>query len=183
MGISTITDPYQPVERNFRLTRESLKLLLEGGFRVSIQTKSPLVLRDLDILTRYRERVDVGVTVTTMSPEEARQIEPLAPLPQARIETLKELKENGVEVWMFLGPVIPGHNFFGVLEEAGKIGVRVIYDVFNYYPGLPFRSVSKNTWKQLEEQIRKMCEELGVQCHSEQEDWIYETKRRYNTLF
>ncbi|MCH1771909.1 MULTISPECIES: radical SAM protein [Metallosphaera] len=183
VGISTITDPYQPVERNFRLTRESLKLLLEGGFRVSIQTKSPLVLRDLDILTRYRERVDVGVTVTTMSPEEARQIEPLAPLPQARIETLKELKENGVEVWMFLGPVIPGHNFFGVLEEAGKIGVRVIYDVFNYYPGLPFRSVSKNTWKQLEEQIRKMCEELGVQCHSEQEDWIYETKRRYNTLF
>ncbi|BCS93190.1 MAG: radical SAM protein [Metallosphaera javensis (ex Sakai et al. 2022)] len=183
VGVSTITDPYQPVENEFRLTRESVKLLLENRFRVSIQTKSPLVLRDLDLLIKYKDRVDVGMTITTMNPEKARELEPLAPLPQARVETLKRLKESGIEVWMFLGPVIPGNDFSRVLEEASKIGVRVVYDVLNYYPGLPFKPVSKSAWKEVEEQIRKMCKELGVQCHSEEEDWIQETKRRYNPLF
>ncbi|WP_297215171.1 radical SAM protein, partial [Thermoplasma sp.] len=69
VGVSTITDPYQPVEFRYRLTRRSMEMLLKEGFRVSVQTKSPLVARDLDLFARYPERVDVGITITTVDPE------------------------------------------------------------------------------------------------------------------
>ncbi len=81
VGVSTITDPYQPIESERKLTRGSLKILLESGFRVSIQTKSPLVLRDLDLLLSHKEKVDVGLTITTANRDLSKTLEPLAPLP------------------------------------------------------------------------------------------------------
>ncbi|MEM3676367.1 MAG: radical SAM protein, partial [Thermoplasmataceae archaeon] len=72
VGVSTITDPYQPVEAKYRITGKSLEVLLGNGFRVSVQTKSPLVLRDLELIKRYRNRADVGMTIT--HPDPARSV-------------------------------------------------------------------------------------------------------------
>ncbi|EQD38622.1 radical SAM domain-containing protein [mine drainage metagenome] len=109
VGVSTITDPYQPVEAKYRLSRQAIDMLLKGGFRVSVQTKSPLVLRDLDIF-RGRKGLDVGVSLATPHTEIARLIDSKAPLPEARMRTLRALSENGIKTWLFLGPIIPGIN-------------------------------------------------------------------------
>ncbi|MEM2223397.1 MAG: radical SAM protein [Acidilobaceae archaeon] len=79
VGLGTITDGYQTIESIFKLTRKSLEILLEKGFHLSIQTKSPMILRDLDILTANKENVDVGLTLTTLNYEITKFIEPYAP--------------------------------------------------------------------------------------------------------
>ncbi len=123
VGVSTVTDPYQPVESEVGLTRRSVEVLLKRGFRVSVQTKSPLVLRDLDLLAAKRDSVDVGFTIITLDSGVASLLEPGAPPPGARAEALLRVSERGVRTWLFYGPVIPGFNddaesFAGVLEEV-----------------------------------------------------------------
>lgn len=182
VGVSTITDPYQPIEALERLTRRSVELLLQNGFRVSIQTKSPLVLRDIDVLQKYKNKVDVGITVTTLY----KDIEPNAPPPKARINALKKLSENGIETWLFLGPIIRGVNdseVKDIIEEISGISTRVVYDHFNYYKGLKFREGSKEWWEGIKQMINKLCRENGLECHEESEDWIFEKRKQYKPLF
>ncbi|HDD26449.1 MAG TPA: radical SAM protein, partial [Acidilobales archaeon] len=105
VGVATITDPYQPIEATYRLTRGSLEILKRYGFKVSIQTKSPLVLRDKDIIEP--KQFDVGVTIITMDKDVAKVVEPKAPPPTDRVRILKEISELGVETWLFMGPIIP----------------------------------------------------------------------------
>ncbi|BCU68016.1 radical SAM protein [Sulfolobales archaeon HS-7] len=185
VGVSTVTDPYQPVEAQRKITRGSLEILLKSGFRVSIQTKSPLVLRDVDVLSKYREKVDVGITITTVDRDVSKEIEPFAPLPDARFNAVKGLRDAGIETWIFLGPIIPGVNehFEGILERVKDMGIRVIYDFYNHYPGLPFSRIRREKIKELEEKLKRLCLELGIQCHSEEEDWIFEKRRANRPLF
>jgi len=186
VGLSTITDPYQPVEGSRLLTRRSLEILLSKDFRVSIQTKSPLVLRDLDVLVRHREKVDVGFTVTTLREEVWRRLEPGAPGPKARIEALKRLSGEGIDTWLFMGPVIRGMNdgeVRDIIVLAGEIGTRIVYDKFNEYGiSLGLRG-DKGWWEAKEREILRSCEEVGIECHSEVEDWIHEERRRFLPLF
>ena len=107
VGVGTVTDPYQPVEARFHITRACLTRLIGSPLRVSIQTKSSLILRDLDILTKF-DNVDVGVTVTTLDRYVARAVEPLASPPRSRIETIGTLADEGIDVWAFVGPYLPG---------------------------------------------------------------------------
>jgi DNA repair photolyase len=102
--LSSASDPYQPVEARYGLTRQCLKALHRNGFPVSILTRSPLVLRDLDLLRRF-EWVRVGMSITTVP---NRQFEPGVPPLNRRIETLKRLGEAGITTWVSLAPVIPG---------------------------------------------------------------------------
>lgn len=187
VGVSTITDPYQPVEGVYRLTRGALRILLESGFRVSIQTKSPMVIRDLDLISRHRGSVDVGVTLTTLDAELAYRLEAGAPPPKARVEALKRVASVGVETWVFLGPVIPDLNdrdFEGILRLAKETGSRVVYDRYNYYRGLPLRvNGGSSWWREREQEILRACGQLGIECHSEEEDWIYERRRKFRPLF
>ncbi|AAY80493.1 SPL family radical SAM protein [Sulfolobus acidocaldarius] len=185
VGVSTIVDPYQPVEGLYKLTRKSLEVLLSHGFRVSIQTKSPMVVRDLDLLSRYSDKVDVGLTITTLDKVVSRYIEPLAPPPKARAESIKKLSRS-VRTWIFLGPIIKGVNDSGfeeIVKLASETSSFIVYDKYNNYRGLPNFDCNQSWWEEKENEIKDLCERYGVHCHSEREDWIYERQRRYKTLF
>jgi len=110
IGIGTATDPYQPAERKFARTREALEALQAvAGTSIFITTKSNLVPRDIDLLTRLARANEVGVTitVTTMDRELARLIEPFAPRPDLRMEAAAELARAGVPVGVIANPVLP----------------------------------------------------------------------------
>src|SRR5438876_5893686 len=98
IAIGTNTDPYQPIERRYQIMRRILEVLDRAGHPVGIVTKSALVLRDLDILSRMAARnlVKVALSVTTLDPKLARTMEPRAPTPARRLETLRQLSAAGI---------------------------------------------------------------------------------------
>ena len=102
--LSSASDPYQPVEARYGLTRKCLEVLLRHQFPVTILTRSPLVLRDLDLLTKF-EWARVGMSITTVP---VRRFEPGVPPLGRRIVTLKRLAAAGIKTWVSLAPVIPG---------------------------------------------------------------------------
>ena len=109
--IGTATDPYQPAERRFRITRGILEVLAEqSDLGVTIITKSPLVTRDIDVLLRIHERSQLAVHVSliTVDRELARLLEPRAPTPEARLRGIARLRANGIEVGVNAMPVLPG---------------------------------------------------------------------------
>jgi DNA repair photolyase len=110
IGIGTATDPYQPAERRFGLTRLVLtELLAVEGLSIFVTTKSNLVARDKDLLKKLSERNEVGVTVTvtTMDRDLARLTEPYAPRPDLRMRAVAELAQAGVAVGVIANPVLP----------------------------------------------------------------------------
>ena len=109
--IGTATDPYQPAERRFRVTRGVLETLSEhDALKVTIITKSPLVTRDLDLLVRIaqRSRLSVHVSLITVDRDLARRLEPRAPTPEARLRGIARLRASGIEVGVNVMPVLPG---------------------------------------------------------------------------
>lgn len=109
--IGTATDPYQPAERSFRVTRGILEVLSEARrLRIIIITKSPLVTRDLDLLAQLsqRSRITVHLSLITLDRDLARRIEPRAPTPEARLRALTRLREAGITVGINIMPVLPG---------------------------------------------------------------------------
>jgi DNA repair photolyase len=109
--IGTATDPYQPAERRFRLTRGILEVLAEQrGLSVTIITKSPLVTRDLDVLLRVaaRSSLSVHVSLITVDRDLARRLEPRAPTPEARLRAIRRLRQGGIDVGVNVMPVLPG---------------------------------------------------------------------------
>ncbi len=129
IAIGTNTDPYQPIERRYRIMRRILEVLSAANHPVGIVTKSALVLRDLDILKSMAERglVKVALSVTTLDRKLARAMEPRASTPEKRLETLERLVDAGVPAAVMVAPVIPGLNDMEIeriLERAAAIGVR-----------------------------------------------------------
>jgi DNA repair photolyase len=111
IAIATATDPYQPAERRFRITRGILEVLATyEGLYVGIVTKSPLVTRDIDILARMSQRstVHVHISLITLHRELARRLEPRAPTPEARLRAIARLSEAGIDVGVNVMPVLPG---------------------------------------------------------------------------
>ena len=109
--IGTATDPYQPAERRFRVTRGVLSTLAEqSGLSIVIITKSPLITRDVDLLRRITERsaLTVHLSLITMRRELARLIEPRAPTPDSRVRAVARLRAAGVDVGINVMPVLPG---------------------------------------------------------------------------
>src|SRR6202011_1505993 len=112
IAIGTNTDPYQPIDRRFEIMRRILEVLERAGHPVGIVTKSALVLRDIDILSRMAERnlAKVALSVTTLDPQLARTMEPRAATPARRIETLRQLSAAGIPTAVMVAPVIPAVN-------------------------------------------------------------------------
>jgi DNA repair photolyase len=128
--LSSVTDPYQPIEAAYKITRACLEILAISDLRVSILTKSRLVTRDIDILSRMKG-VDVGLTVTT-DREDIRQIfEPGASSIEARLKALKALKEAGIPTHAFIGPILP-MNPERLAEALAPHIKRVLIDRMNY---------------------------------------------------
>jgi DNA repair photolyase len=128
--VSSVCDPYQPLEKKYRLTRQCLAELLKKQFPLNLQTKSALVVRDLDLLTGF-EDAEVGFTITTDSEEIARLFEPKASSVEDRIKALGEIKSRGVKTFAFIGPILPGNPKRLVQRLAGKVN-RVYVDRMNY---------------------------------------------------
>ncbi len=129
IAIGTNTDPYQPIERRYRIMRRILEVLSAANHPVGIVTKSALVLRDLDILKSMAERglVKMALSVTTLDRKLARAMEPRASTPDKRLETLERLVDAGVPAAVMVAPVIPGLNDMEmerILERASSIGVK-----------------------------------------------------------
>lgn len=109
--IGTATDPYQPAERRYRVTRGILEVLAEHpGLSVCIISKSPLITRDIDLLSRINRISDLSIHISliTLNRELARRIEPRAPTPESRIRALRRLREAGIDAGINCMPVLPG---------------------------------------------------------------------------
>lgn len=132
--ISSVCDPYQPVERRYRLTRQCLMELVERQFPVNIQTKSHLAVRDLDLYTAFRD-IEVGFTITTDDERVARLFEPMASTVQERLEALERIRSAGVRTFAFIGPLLPGSPEKLVERLAGRVD-RVLLDRLNYVGAL-----------------------------------------------
>jgi DNA repair photolyase len=106
IGLGTMTDPYQPVEANARITRKCLEVIMRSSSRISLHTKSDLVLRDIDILEKMKG-AEVGVTITTHQDAQASIFEPVAPPPSRRLEAIRSLIDRGIDTYVLVGPAIP----------------------------------------------------------------------------
>ncbi|WP_374990944.1 PA0069 family radical SAM protein [Hyphomicrobium sp. LHD-15] len=146
IALGTNTDPYQPIEREQRITRQILEVLERTGHPVGIVTKSSLVLRDVDILSRMAARglAKVAISVTSLDRRIARAMEPRAVTPAKRIEAIRGLSEAGVPVAVMVAPIVPGLTDSEIerileaargagAEEAGYVLLRLpleIKDIF-----------------------------------------------------
>ncbi len=129
INLGANTDPYQPIERRYRLTRGILEVLLRFRHPVTIVTKGHLVLRDLDLLRQLAaDRLcHVMISLTTLDPELKRGLEPRAPSPQARLKAIEGLANSGVPVGVLVAPMIPAlndHELEGILQCAADAGAQ-----------------------------------------------------------
>ena len=129
IALGTNTDPYQPIEREWKVTRSVLEVLAETGHPFSIVTKSALVLRDLDLIAPMAARglARVYLSITTLDADLARKLEPRASAPARRVEALRGLAHAGVPTGVMVAPVIPQLNdrdLEAILEAAAGAGAR-----------------------------------------------------------
>ena len=124
IAIGTNTDPYQPIEREWRIMRQILEVLAKAEHPVAIVTKSALITRDIDILAPMAKKglVKVGISVTTLDKTLARSMEPRASTPMKRLDAIKTLTEAGIPVAVMMAPVIPALNDHEIerVLDAGK---------------------------------------------------------------
>ena len=129
IAIGTNTDPYQPIERDWKITRQCIEILSECQHPLFITTKSDRVLRDLDLLKEMaRDRlVAVMISVTTLDPKVARTLEPRAAHPLRRVEAIRQLAKAGVPVVASVSPIIPAitdHEIESIVETVAAAGAR-----------------------------------------------------------
>jgi len=135
IAIGTATDPYQPAERRFEVTRAILEeIARHSGLTIGIVTKSNLVTRDAEILRRVGEhnRICVNVTVTTVDVDLARKLEPRAPRPDLRLEAVRQLNLAGVDAGVICAPVLPEitdrpRDLEALVKAARGVGAKYIY--------------------------------------------------------
>lgn len=139
ISIGTVTDGYQPLERKYKITRSCLEELIKYNYPVSILTKSSLILRDLDLLKKIKV-LDVGITITTLNEEIKKRLEPKSSSSLERLSALRNLSDEGIDTWVFFGPVLP--RFSDSLNKVEELWIafskarvgRVLVDTMNLYP-------------------------------------------------
>jgi len=139
VGISTVTDPYQPLEQTYRLTRFCLEQLVPHDFPVHIQTKSALVTRDIDLLRKFSDS-QVMFSIGTLHDDERRLLEPYTSSIQDRIDALQKCANANLKTAVFLGPVYPTMSIDEIpvlLDSIKNAGVQEIWiDRFRFKPGI-----------------------------------------------
>jgi len=186
--LSAVTDPYQPVEKKYELTRGCLQVLLSYGFPVWVQTKSSLVMRDVDLLSNFQEK-DVGFTILTLDDDLRKKIEPGASPIDERVAALAELSSRGIRTFAFVGPILPfisdsGDTLKPLINELTKSGVKhILFDRLNLrwgvwpsvknflekdYPNLltKYREIlwgSTSYFDELRRSIKRLCKDAKLQ--------------------
>ncbi len=130
--ISGVSDPYQPIEKKYELTRKCLEILVGCGWPITIQTKSPLVLRDINLFTRSAN-IEVGLSVTTAEDDIRKLFEPNAPSIKERIKALGELHHQSIRTYAMIAPILPGAEGLAA-RLSGKVDY-ILIDRMNYHYG------------------------------------------------
>jgi DNA repair photolyase len=128
--ISGVCDPYQPLEAKYELTRQCLEILAQNNWPVIVQTRSPLVLRDIDILKKGKD-FEVGLSITTADDSIRKLFEPDAPPIKERVRALDELHRAGIRTYAMIAPILPKAESLAEIL-TGKIDY-VIFDRMNYH--------------------------------------------------
>jgi len=128
--ISGVCDPYQPLEKKYKLTIRCLEILLKNNWPVTVQTKSPFILRDMGSLRKFNQ-VEVGLTITTADEDIRKIFESNAPLIKERIEALEKLHSLGIKTFVMIAPLLPKAEGL-VAQLCGKVDY-VLIDRMNYH--------------------------------------------------
>jgi len=167
--ISGVCDPYQPLEAQYKLTRQCLEILAENGWPVVIQTRSPLVIRDMDILKEARG-FEVGFSITTADDGIRRLFEPHAPSIDDRLNALFKLHKAGIRTFAMIAPMLPGAEGLGQLIE-GKVD-HVLIDRMNYhYADWVYRKygledkLASDFFDRTGRELEHFCKRFGIACN------------------
>jgi DNA repair photolyase len=186
--LSAVTDPYQPIEKKYELTRGCLQVLSTYKFPIWVQTKSSLVMRDVDLLAGFPEK-DVGFTILTLDDGLRKKIEPAASPVDERVAALAELSNRGIRTFAFVGPILPFISdslemLRPLIDELVRNGTKqILFDRLNlrwgvwpsiknflekHYPSLlpKYRDVMWHTttyFDDLRKSVNRLCREAGVQ--------------------
>ncbi len=179
--IGSVTDPYQPLESRYELTRKCLERLLDAQPRLEILTKSLLVLRDIDLLKKFKN-LRVGISIGILDEGYSRQLEPCVASPKSRLDAIRRLHEAGISTYLFVSPIFPEISDVSELVNLAKEYVdEVLFENLNMrsnnregilgfveknmpelrdlYVGL---SKNKDYWDDIEREIVKKCEGDGI---------------------
>jgi DNA repair photolyase len=166
--ISGVCDPYQPLEKKYELTKRCLEILIQNDWPVNIQTRSPLVLRDIELLKKSA-KVEVGMTITTSDDSIRRLFEPYAPPIKDRVRAVGELHSAGIKTFVMIAPLLPKAEGLAPLL-AGKVD-RILVDRMNYnYADWVYRkyqldeSKSDAYFSQTGEGICSSLRQQGIDC-------------------
>ena len=155
--ISGVCDPYQAAEKKYKLTRKCLEILAENQWPVTVQTKSPLVLRDIDILERFND-IEVGFSLATADEKIRKLFEAGAPPIRERIHALDLLHARGIRTFAMIAPLLPGTD--GLLAELpGKVD-HVLIDRLNYFYANRIYSENNLEWAKENSFFVQQAEEL-----------------------
>ncbi len=139
VGISTVTDPYQSVEKKFKITRYCLEQLLKHDFPINIQTKSSMVIRDIDLISKF-SNAEVMVSIATLNDNERKLLEPYSSSIKKRLDILRKYYNAGVRVSVFFGPIYPTikneeiTDIFKVFKDCGVSEIMI--DNFHFRTGV-----------------------------------------------
>ena len=166
--VSGVCDPYQPLEAKYKITRECLKILARYNWSVVVQTRSPLVLRDLDIL-KTGKNFEVGFSIATADDNIRKLFEPDAPTIKDRVRVLGELHKAGIKTYAMIAPMLPGAEDLAEIL-ADKIDY-VIIDRMNYHHtdwvyrkyGLEDK-MTDDFFYQTEQKLSSAFKKLGINC-------------------
>lgn len=149
--MSSISDPYQPVEKNLKLTRKLLKTL-DKNTDLEILTKSDLIIRDIDLFKKFK-KIKVGLTINTFDNKAKKIFEPIAPSYEKRINTLKILKNNGIKTYGFISPVIPELTDLElIISKSQKFVYDYIIEIINLRAaGWEFKKILKEKYPKIYE--------------------------------
>lgn len=130
VALSTVTDPYQPLEKHYQLTRRCLEILLDYQFSVNILTRSTLCLRDIDLFKKFRD-IEVGFSIATNNERVKRIFEPHSPAIKSRVDALKTLRQENIRTYAFIGPILPLDPEPMVMMLDGLVD-EILIDRMNY---------------------------------------------------
>jgi DNA repair photolyase len=167
--ISGVCDPYQPLERQYTLTRQCLQILALEDWPVVIQTRSPLILRDIDLL-KEATNVEVGFTITTADDGIREMFEPAAPSIPERVRAIAEIHRLGVRTYAMIAPILPGaEKLMNLL--AGSVDY-ILVDRMNYhhadavYRKFGFEeNMTGEYFTRVSRHVRDDCRRLGIDCN------------------
>ena len=183
--IGSVTDPYQPLEDKYKITRKCLEEFLKLKLIPELQiiTKSPLVTRDIDLFNKFKN-IRVAISLGILNEELARDFEPYAPSPLSRLDALKKLDKEGIKTALFVSPILPGISEVEKIIDAAKDFVdemwfeninvrannreRILSLVKFHRPKLLhlYEGLDKNItyWNEVERKIRRKCKKEGIRC-------------------